>query len=90
MIISPEQQPSQIFISDYEDCTPAYKSFAEVPFEIPELNIEQIDKVMNSSKPHIIYRGLLNLYVDPAIRSINGWNPKNKHVLGRVIQATYN
>jgi len=90
MTISPEHHPQQLFISDYEDCTKHHKSFADVQFEIPELSTKQIDNIMNSSKPHLIYRGLLNLYIDPAIRSINGWNPKNKHVLGRVIQAAYN
>ena len=89
MILSPEQHP-QLFISDYEDCTQAYKSFADVQFEIPELNTQQIDSIMNSSKPHVIHRGLLNLYVDSTMRVINGWNPKNKHVLGRLLQSIYN
>jgi hypothetical protein len=97
-LLSAEENLPEFFTSDYENCTLQHKLFADVPFEIPELELVTIDKFFNGSEnPHSgkyttdnYLKGMLHLYRHPQIRTIHGFNSYDHRLLGRMIQKTYN
>lgn len=84
-----EHEP-QYFVCDYEDCQENHKGLANIPFVIPEIRIEYIDKLFLEKKPDYHIRAMLHIYKSPTMRVIHGWRQHEIHVLGRTIQAIYN
>lgn len=92
----------QQFIAEAENCTAEHKNFADVPFVIPQLSYQVIDKIMmggniegseDTYKKDYSIVGFLHLYAPKEVRFIHGINKIKKvdmHVLGRSIQCVFN
>lgn len=101
-LLSPEEEEHQQFIADYEDCTPRYKHCANIPFAIPQLPLEIIDKIFlgkNVGNTDAVYKqdyylqGLVAFYRHPEVRIIHGSTPLHLmelNLLSRSIQSLYN